>query len=230
MKLGLNRGSIFKIGQILMTALLIFFSGGVVSHAQEKAQDKEVVVLLDCSKSMEDVDEQYLTFDFTKGLSATIPREYKIGIVAYNEEVCTRLPLGCSYAMIEDELKDIEYKHYGDAGAGLEATIELFSSEQTAKKIILISDGEILMDSEEETEESVQLFYESVKLAKDKNITVDVLVLGEESEEKYTIYAAAEETGGQLYKLRNSEDLSDYIDQYLFEEWDISGSHIGKLK
>ena len=69
----------------LMAALLFAFPG-TVSDAKEieDPSDKEIVMLLDCSKSMEDVDGQYLAFDFLKNLSAVLPRDYHVGMVAFN--------------------------------------------------------------------------------------------------------------------------------------------------
>ncbi len=116
MKLELSKEVICRIvkkAQVLIVVLSVFLFVTIESKAQEQDKVNEIVVLLDCSKSMEDVDEQYLVFDFVKGLSAAIPRNYKIGIVAYNDDICTSLPLGSGYAMIDDALKNIEYKHYG---------------------------------------------------------------------------------------------------------------------
>ena len=44
-----------------------------VRAQEEKQQEREVVIVMDCSRSMEDVDSQYLAFDFVKGLAASIP-------------------------------------------------------------------------------------------------------------------------------------------------------------
>lgn len=232
MKLELSKEVICQIvkkAQVLIAVLTVFLFVTIESKAQEQDKVNEIVVLLDCSKSMEDVDEQYLVFDFVKGLSAAIPRNYKIGIVAYNDDICTSLPLGSGYAMIDDALKNIEYKHYGNAGVGLKEAVELFSDEQTGKKIIWISDGEILMGSEEKTEESVKTYCQSVVLARERAIEVDVIALGDCIEEGYTIYPTAEETNGQLYELTDSDRLNEYIGKYLFDEWRINESHVGKV-
>ena len=149
---------------------------------------------MDCSKSMEDADRGQMAFDFAKGLSAAALRDYKIGVVGYNDDICISLPLGTSYASLENEMEGLEYMRYGNAGAGLERAVELFGNGETEKHIILISDGEIMMESEEETEDSVELFHRAVQAAKNKNIAIDVLAIGERIEEGDTVYGAAAET------------------------------------
>ena len=74
------------ISALLSSIIAMFLH--MTSIAQDQTQqDREVVVLLDCSKSMEDVDSRYLAFDFVKGLAAALPRNCKMGIVAYNNEI-----------------------------------------------------------------------------------------------------------------------------------------------
>ena len=94
----------------LMAALLFAFPG-TVSDAKEieDPSDKEIVMLLDCSKSMEDVDGQYLAFDFLKNLSAVLPRDYHVGMVAFNHEVCASVPVDSSYFELESALEGITY-------------------------------------------------------------------------------------------------------------------------
>lgn len=217
----------FLLGAVLWMASF----SCMVSHAKDSLQEnaKEVVIVLDCSKSMEDVDGQYLAFDFIKGLSAAMPRNCKIGAVAYNDEVCAFLPLGSSYAIIDDELEKLEYKRYGNAGAGMEMAVGMFGNGAAQKQIILISDGEIMMDSEEATTESANSFAQAIQEAKGKSIAVDVLAIGKRIEEGATVYAAAEDTGGNLYEIGNGEELGGFIEKYLFENWRINQSHVGKL-
>lgn len=220
--------------------LSVFFLGTVLaiasfsctkSYAGESQQDnaREIVVLLDCSKSMEDADGQRMAFDFVKGLSAAAPKDCKIGVVAYNDDICMSLPLGTGYATLEKELEGLEYIRYGNAGAGLETAVGLFGDGEKEKRIILISDGEIMMESEEETEDSVRLFYRAVQAAKNKKVTIDVLAVGERIEDGNTVYAAAEDTGGELHELAAGEDLQGFIGKYLLEKWKVNQSHIGKV-
>ena len=200
-----------------------------VRAQEEKQQEREVVIVMDCSRSMEDVDSQYLAFDFVKGLAASLPMNCEMGFVAYNNEVCASLPVGSSYAEVEKALGGLQYRQYGNAGAGLEAAAELLQGSQAEKSLILISDGEIMMDTDEGTEESVRAFDRAVAAAQEKDIRIDVLAVGEKLQEGYNVYGAADGTGGRLYEITDPDSLCGYIDRYLFEEWGYRGSHIGKM-
>ncbi len=220
-----------KIIKILIIVLLIgFVSVRTTVRAQEELQrDREIVIVMDCSKSMEDVDSQYLVFDFVKGLAAALPQNCRMGFVAYNNEVCASLPLGSGCTEIEDTLGGLRYRQYGNAGAGMEAAVALFGDSQAEKSVILISDGEIMMNTAEGTEESVRAFDQAVAAAEGRGIKVDVITVGGLIQKGYTVYSAAEDTGGQLYEAVDTDELSSYIDKYLFEEWGYRGSHIGKM-
>ncbi|MDE6365473.1 MAG: VWA domain-containing protein [Lachnospiraceae bacterium] len=200
------------------------------SRAQDETQhDREVVIVLDCSKSMEDVDSQYLAFDFAKGFAASLPRNCRMGLIAYNNGICASVPIGSSSTEIEKGLSELRYRQYGNAGAGMEAAVALFQNDQAEKRILLISDGEIMMDTNDGTVQADQLFEQSVAAAKEKNIVIDVLAVGERIQDGYTVYSAADDTGGALYEIADTAELSAYIVKYLFDEWGTRGSHIGKL-
>ena len=112
-KLNLESGigkSLFLI-IVLVCFGFFFISLCIVANAEEKEAEsyslKEIVVLLDCSQSMEDVDASYAAFDFARSLSAILPREYRVGVVAYRDEVCVSQPLGSSHEMIESALTEV---------------------------------------------------------------------------------------------------------------------------
>ena len=89
MKIKLKTTKAVLIAVLLSSITAIFLH--TTSSAQEQTQqDREVVVLLDCSKSMEDVDSQYLVFDFVKGLAASLPRNCRMGFTAYNNGVLSQ--------------------------------------------------------------------------------------------------------------------------------------------
>ena len=144
---------IIMLSLILLTASA--FTHRIVRAQEEKQREREVVIVMDCSKSMENVDSQYLAFDFVKGLAASLPENCEIGLVTFNNEVCASLPIGSEYTEIEHTLDGLRYRRYGNAGAGMEAAVALFGDEQAEKSVLLLSDGEIMMDTDEGTEASV---------------------------------------------------------------------------
>lgn len=234
-KLNLESGigkSLFLI--IVLGCFGLFFAYPcIVANAEEKEAEpdllKEIVVLMDCSQSMEDVDASYAAFDFVRSLPAILPREYRVGVVAYRDEVCVSQPLGSSHEMIESALTEVEYSNYGNAGAGLSEAVGMFDRNAADKRLILISDGEMMMKTEEGTQESAELFAQAVEEAKNKDITIDVIALGQRIEEGYTVYSAAGATGGNLYELADGEELGNFAGTLLFEQWKLKASHVGQI-
>ena len=234
-KYGRDTGKVMTTGMLpllfLLSALIFLSAARIPAFAREvgQAHVREVVVVLDCSKSMEDVDGQYMAFDFVKGLAASVPRDCRVGVVTYNDVVCDILPLGSSHAVLEDVLGNTEYRRYGNAGAGLEAAAGMFTDGTAEKRIILVSDGEIMMDTEEGTQEAVRTFRQAVEHAAENGIPIDVLALGETLEQGHTVYYAAGSTGGKLQELADARELSGFIEEYLFGEWGVGQRHVGKL-
>ena len=224
-------GKLAKISVFTLSFFSLYLALGFLSDAKETepASLQEIVVVLDCSQSMKEVDDGYASFDFAKMLSAVLPRDYRVGVAAYREEVCATLPLGSSHAMIEDALEDIGYQNYGNAGAGLAAAVQMFDDAAASKRIILISDGEIMMKTAEGTQESADLFAQAVEQARRDDIVIDVVALGPRIEEGDTVYSAAEATGGFLNELSDGEQLGDFAEKLIFEQWKLKASHVGKI-
>lgn len=215
---------------IVIGSLLFLFSPLAVNAKDMSAEcDTEIVIVLDCSQSMQNVDADYRVLDFIKGIVSIVPENYEVGIVAYNNEICLRLPLNSGYYEAENKFENIEYRNYGNAGAGLAEAVGLFKHEQAEKRIIMISDGEIMMRTEEETKESAELFAQAVAKAKDEGILIDILAFGEHIEEGNTIYSAAESTSGKLYELTDSGELSNFTEHLLFSEWNLKKTNVGTL-
>lgn len=216
---------------VAIIAILFFGFFPISANAKEieTSQRTEIVIVLDCSQSMENIDEQYKTLDFIKEISAIVPRNYAIGVVAYDEEICFELPVGSNYEEIDSKLEEVEYKHYGNAGTGLSEAVDLFGNEATEKKILMISDGEIMMKTDEQTAESIEEFEQAVERAQNENITIDIVALGQRIEGDNTIYSAAEDTNGRIYELTDGSGLAEFVEKKLLKEWDIKESRVGTL-
>ncbi len=216
---------------IFLVAFLALTADYSESHAQEVVSDKvqEIVIVLDLSQSMQNVDSYHKSVEFVKELAATLPSTYQIGLIAYRDEIVLSLPVGSSYDEIDKALDQIEYKSYGNAGMGLKAAVNLFESRQADKQIIMISDGEIMMKTEELTKESAQLFAQSTDEAETAGIKINVLALGKPIEEGETIYSAATATNGMLYELKNGDRLEDFAGELIFKEMKVKARQIGKM-
>jgi len=203
----------------------------LAAEAEEavKEETMQLVILLDGSQSMRKVDGQYLIKDFILEIAAITPENCRIGAAVYQDELCFLLPPGSDYDEIEKNLKKIEYTGYGNAGEGLEQALALLQEGNGERKILLISDGEIMMRTEAQTTESVEAFAQAAEKAKEENITIDIVALGKSIEEGNTVYAAAGSTGGQIYELSDSSGLADFARRGFLEGQQRQKSHVGSM-
>ena len=83
-----------KIQSFAIAMLLLIYAQAriAVCAQEEQKQSREVIVVMDCSKSMEDVDSQYLVYDFVRGLAASLPMNCEIMKSArhFRSEAATR--------------------------------------------------------------------------------------------------------------------------------------------
>ena len=107
---------------------------------------------------MVDNDPNRLAIDSIAQLIYSLPSNYYIGFVAYNNElVANQKPIESDErSSIMKVAENVKYVGYSNAGEGLLQAVKLLEEENTKEKtIIILSDGEILMRNEEETKEMV---------------------------------------------------------------------------
>ncbi|MEY8326546.1 vWA domain-containing protein [Lachnospiraceae bacterium 54-11] len=215
---------------LCMVAFLILLSV-CPAEARERrpGEEKEIVILIDCSQSMTEVDENRLAFDFVSEVVHASPRHYRFGVIGYNREVCIRVPPGSGPEEIDNALKDVVYRDYGNAGEGISAALSLLEQGRGSKQILLITDGENMMESAEHTAESVSLFESMVEKASADDIRIDIINLGGRIEDEANVYGVAQGTGGLIYDLESGEDFERFAEKYLFGEEDIRSQPSGRI-
>ena len=102
---------------------------------------REMVLILDASQSMKEVDPQYDALEFVKGLAASLPSHYQIGMVVYQEEILKMVPLGSNHSSIEDGITDLTYRQYGDAGAALKEAWQKNEWKNSVSDFLFSSSG-----------------------------------------------------------------------------------------
>lgn len=229
----LSRKSIIQIKRtsLFLLAFFLFMTASIPSYAQDSPAEPitEIVFVLDCSQSMQEVDGEYASMEFIREFAASAPNNCKVGLAAYHNEAAVSLPAGSSYEEIVDALSQLEYRYYGNAGTGMQEAVRLFQNKESIKKIILISDGEIVMKTQEQTEESARTYEQEVSEAAKEGIAIDILALGSRIEEGETVYQAAQATGGTCYELEDGETLLEFLDEYMLQELKMPGRLAGKI-
>ena len=193
---------------ILMLFLLFFNLLSAEASESEDPQSHQILFVLDCSHSVteekwqEAVDSVYM-------LLSMLPPEYEAAVLVYNEAVVFGTEFGQPPADWIDEVKGIKRRGYTNTGLAVETGLGMFSAGVSGeKRIVIISDGEISMKGEAETEEAVALYAEAVRDAAGQNVRLDILLLDTQEAEEQISYAIAE-TGGS--RIQTAE-------AYLFEQ------------
>lgn len=231
----MRRGTYRTILSLIMVIAFFFLSVPCVGNATEKTDSgKSVIFLLDASGSMKSNDPGRFVIDDIVQMIYTLPTEYQAGFVAYGAEITAEQGLAGNGGRnnVAAAVKGVEYKGYSNAGIGLQRAVELLLEDAGKDRhIVMFSDGEILMDSQEMTEASGALFQSAVGQAEEAGITIHVLGLGEDMEDMgNSIFDAAHRTVGQSCHAAQAEDIRKAISQVLVEGLAIKRSTVAVVE
>lgn len=219
---------------IFLMSLFLVVSFCSQTYALEKEnKDKAIVFLLDTSGSMKTNDSERLAIDSIIQMIYTLPTDYRVGFVSYNSEITMdQMPVSNERRNeIMEMTEELKYAGYSNAGEGLKKSVEFLSNDSAEEKyIVLLSDGEILMKSDAETQESKEKYQNAISDAKEHGIVIHVIGLGDEMEDmNNAIFQAAEETDGRTYYTPQALDIQKAIDSILDEELAIKQSTIAMI-
>lgn len=183
---------------------------------------KAVVFLLDASNSMNGNDRNRIAMDSIAQLAYSLPSNYAVGFAAYNTDVVSAVGMTDSSGrdLVVEAANSVRYTGYTNAGAGLERAMELLSTSQAAEKtVVMFSDGEIIMGSDEATAESSSQFQSAVSQAEEQGIRIHVIGLGPNTENNAnTIFHASVQTGGVNYHAPRAEGIQRALDDILLDQ------------
>lgn len=160
-------------------------------------------------------------------IQAMLPSDYKAAVLVYNGEVFFRTDLSRLTENQFREMRDLERKGYTNTGAAVNAALETFAAAGVEeKRIIILSDGEISMKGQAETEEALLLYEEAVENAAAQNVKID-LFLFDDTEIERQIADAPERTGGFLFEETYDQSVEQFAERYLFEQLGIKRVVLG---
>ncbi len=212
---------------IFLLCLLLWVIKPIFVNAAEETglNTKAVVFVLDTSGSMQQSDPKGYARDGIAQLIYTLPTNYEVGFVAYNTEISASQPLveNDQREQIMKAAGEVKYRGYSNAGAGLEQAVEFLEESRAVEKhIVLLSDGEFLCSSEEETDLSRQIYQEATQRAEEDKIRIHVIGLGEEMEDRdNSIFQAAGRTQGGSWYTPQALEIQSAIDSILTEQLGI---------
>lgn len=199
--------------------LLMLFSAVLSVKAAEygDARRHQIFFILDCSSSMTEGKWQEAV-DNVAMIGAMLPSNYEIALMAYNQDVVVCTDFGQPLNICLDELRVVKRTGYTNTGLAVETALGRFSMDMSGeKRIVIISDGEISMKGEVETENAVMLYDAAVKAAADKNVKVDILLFDTQEVEDRISYGA-NITQGFIFEKTEEKTPETFVETYLFEQ------------
>ena len=224
-----EKKEILKIILVIMLVFISLFSNFSVIFAKNIDNTKEVIFVVDTSNSMKNFDSKNLVTDEIKKIANFLTSDYKVGLVTYNSKVIDYANITNDLAYFNSILDRTKYIGYTNAGDALSFAINMFDNNSIFKNIIMISDGEIVLQDENLTKQSNDTFKNAINIAKDNNIIIDTIALGELTEEgkKFNIFEASNLTNGQIFKCNNILKLDEISNEILFEKFKIKKAQVG---
>jgi len=190
--------------------------------------DKSVIFVIDTSGSMKSNDPDRLAVDSISQFIYSLPSDYKAGLVAYSAQVgVLQAPVaGTSRKMVAEQALQLKYEGYSDAGEGLLSAVSLLAEDDAQEKyIVMLSDGEILLENDTSTEAAAVQYKEAVQKAVNKGITVHVIGLGNEmADTNSLIFSAAEKTGGGIFFEEKAQGIQEAVDAIRREKFGVKQS------
>ena len=237
MRFGSGRWKKHKtIEKILLPVLILscFLSMDPISYAQEdihfSVSEKEVVFLVDASKSMGKREDGAVT-DAVRQILYSLPSNIRAGLVVYNTDIQGVAETGSEPGQIDHILSTIEYTGYSNAGLGLEQAVSLFSDEENSEKhIILVSDGEIDMKSDEESEASKEKFMQEAGRAADQGIRIHIMTVDGLPDEEREVLGAAQISGGEIFKEGPDGELCRIAEEILYGQFNYPRKAVGIME
>ena len=126
---------------------------------------------------MKSFDKEKIVLDEIKKISNFLTSEYKIGVIVYNTNIVDYANISDDLSYLNSILDRTKYAGYTNAGEALEFALNMFSENSIYKNIIMISDGEIVLQNENLTNQSNEKFKSALNISKEKNIIIDTIAL-----------------------------------------------------
>ncbi len=215
-----------------LVRVLVVISCTIVSYtivyASSIQQEKTVIFLFDASGSMKTNDPEKLALDSAMQLIYSLPSDYKVGVVAYSNDIVLQKGLveNEKRDIITKSIKAINYSEYSNAAIGLKSALDMVGNNPNSH-IVMLSDGEILLNTDQQTIEAKKLFLEEVNRGKDNGTKVHFIALADETLIDSDIAEVAQKTGGSFHYAIGAKDIQSAIDEILTQELKIYKSSLG---
>ncbi len=178
--------------------------------------------MIDLSGSMSSNDAQGQVLDGVTQVISSLPSQYQVAVIGFHQDLVVDIPLTSlasryNLTYLTDAISTMNYQGYSNAGLGLYTAAQYIQEGH----VIFISDGELILPTQEGTEASKNLFREATLLLEEKEIPVHTIALGQWSEPSFM--ALVGELSGDFYPV--TENYHEIWTKILQEQVPLSLSH-----
>lgn len=222
----LKRGTIGFLAFSMFVAALLAIALPHAAWADEQGETNRynVVIVNDSSGSMEDTDPQYLRNKAAARFVAMLAEQgNKVGAVVFSNDIATKIDLADLDSVEAREsfiqqLSSVPPKGWTNIGDGIMTAVDMLNAERNPdipSVILLLTDGNTEMGSEDETKASLDAKANAIDAARNagyKIYTVSLNANGEADSSELQQIASA--TGGEFREVKTADDLKDVYSLY----------------
>jgi len=212
----LNKNIILLIIRLCALVLFTFSAAGTIFWYEGKTSNFDFVIALDASSSMLANDFSPNRIEVAKSAAVEfvdkLPPQTRVGFVSFAGTSFVEQQLTTDHGLVKDKIKEAGVKPVGgtDLGEALVTSSNMLLSEEKARAIILLTDGQSNVGTDPEF---------GAEYANDNQITVftigiATLVGGKFSKveaisklDEDTLKLIAQNTGGKYYRAESKEEL-----------------------
>ena len=216
-----------KLVMMLLGIFLVFPGKVFAAEKEEITEKKQIIFLLDASKSMQGDGQWIETADSACMIAAALPKGYEVALLVYNTEIVYQEDFGNISQKTRHALEAIELQGYTTPAAALENAVGMFDSAAVEKRVVFISDGEVSMKGEQETKDAILQFERVVEDAAEQKIKIDMFAIPNESTQNQVSYGT-KVTSGELYTVGENQTIEEITAKYLFQTLQIEKIELGE--
>lgn len=216
-----------KVVMLLLFFSLLFPVRTFGAEKNEVTEKKQIIFLLDASKSMQGDGQWTRAADSACMIASALPQEYEVALLVYNTEIVYEEDFGNIDQKTRHALETMELEGYTTPAVALEKAADMFDHAATDKRVVFISDGEISLREQSETEAAIEEFENTVDEIAEQGIKIDMFAIPGDKTENQVSYAT-KVTSGEQYTVDENQTMEEAAAKYLFQTLQIEKIELGE--
>ena len=216
-----------RLVMLLIGFSLLFPVRALAAEKDEITEKKQIIFLLDASKSMQGDGQWIEAADSACMIASALPKEYEVALLVYNTEIVYEEDFGNINQKTRHALETVELQGYTTPAVALETAADMFDSAAADKRVVFISDGEISLRDQSKTETAIRQFENMVDQIAEKGIKIDMFAIPNDKTENEVSYGT-KVTSGEQYTVGENQTIEEITAKYLFQTLQIEKIELGE--